>query len=566
MPVLLLLLLGLATLAAGTPSARGAPDPEHGAAPPLFETADRCMACHAGVTTSGGEDVSIGFDWRASMMANSARDPYWQAAVRRETLDHPWAAEAIEDECSTCHMPMARYEAHLSGSSGQVFGSLPAGAGADRTSVLAADGVSCAACHQIQPDNLGTPGSFTGGFRVDETTPWGERVVLGPFETDPGRQALMRSATGFTPTRADHLGSSELCATCHTLYTHAYDDAGNEVGELPEQVPWLEWRESDFPAEGRTCQSCHMPLVQEPVPVTRVLGQPRDSVNRHVFRGGNFFVLGMLNRYRDELGVTALPQELDAAVRRTLDHLATEAARVRVDVPAVEGDTLRTRIHVTNLAGHKLPTAYPSRRSWLHVTVWDGAGRVVFESGAVRPDGSIQGNEGDTDPARFEPHHRVVRRPDDVQIYEAVMVDWRDRVTTGLSYGVRFVKDNRVPPRGFDKRTAHEDVGVYGDAAGDPDFLGGGDEVLLEIPVTAGAGPWRVEVGLRYQPIGYRWARNLAEYESFETDRFTRYYEDMAGASSTLLARDEAVTGGPGSPDRAAAVPRSPGSTARTGS
>ena len=48
-------------------------------------------------------------------MANSARDPYWQAAVRRETVDHPAAASAIQNECSACHMPMARFQAHVAG-------------------------------------------------------------------------------------------------------------------------------------------------------------------------------------------------------------------------------------------------------------------------------------------------------------------------------------------------------------------------------------------------------------------------------------------------------------------
>ncbi|HMF01272.1 MAG TPA: hypothetical protein VKK06_15390, partial [Terriglobia bacterium] len=51
----------------------------------LFQTSDRCFACHNGLSTSAGEDISIGFAWRASIMANSARDPYWQAGVRRET-------------------------------------------------------------------------------------------------------------------------------------------------------------------------------------------------------------------------------------------------------------------------------------------------------------------------------------------------------------------------------------------------------------------------------------------------------------------------------------------------
>src|SRR5215469_17751795 len=56
---------------------------------PEFHTSDRCQACHNGLTTRSGEDISIGFDWRSSLMANSARDPYWQASVRREDMEHP---------------------------------------------------------------------------------------------------------------------------------------------------------------------------------------------------------------------------------------------------------------------------------------------------------------------------------------------------------------------------------------------------------------------------------------------------------------------------------------------
>src|SRR5688500_7502436 len=63
-----------------------------------FATSDNCLACHNGLIAGDGEDVSIGVAWRASMMANSARDPYWQASVRRETLDHAKHADAIQDE------------------------------------------------------------------------------------------------------------------------------------------------------------------------------------------------------------------------------------------------------------------------------------------------------------------------------------------------------------------------------------------------------------------------------------------------------------------------------------
>ena len=55
----------------------------------LFQTSAHCLACHSKVSGPDGQDISIAYQWRATMMANSSRDPYWQASIRRETLDHP---------------------------------------------------------------------------------------------------------------------------------------------------------------------------------------------------------------------------------------------------------------------------------------------------------------------------------------------------------------------------------------------------------------------------------------------------------------------------------------------
>ncbi len=51
-------------------------------------------------------------------MANAARDPYVQASIRRETIDHPMRADDIEDECAACHMPAAQKIAHAAGAKG----------------------------------------------------------------------------------------------------------------------------------------------------------------------------------------------------------------------------------------------------------------------------------------------------------------------------------------------------------------------------------------------------------------------------------------------------------------
>jgi hypothetical protein len=534
--LLLAAVAGLACLTA--PRGRAAAQPDGGGqTPPLFDTAAACISCHTGLVTERGEDISFGPQWRPSMMANSARDPYWQAGVRRELIDHPGAAALIEDECSACHMPMARYASKVAGHEGVVFAHLPAVGATAPAARLAVDGVSCTACHQIDAQRLGERSSFTGGFHVDPATPAGARRIFGPFEVDAGRTRLMRSASGFVPTPAAHVAGSELCATCHTLITQALGPDGQVVGELPEQVPYLEWRHSSY-RDTNSCQSCHMPEVDHAVPVTPVWGQPRERVSRHTFQGGNGFMMRLLARYRAELGVQALPQELDAAAARTDAHLQSEAARVSIARAQLAGEGLFAEVAVENLAGHKLPTAYPSRRAWLHLTVRDARGAVVFESGRLERSGRIVGNDNDDDPLRVEPHHAEIRSAADVQVYESVMADLRGAVTTGLLSAVRYVKDNRVLPHGFDKRTAPADVAVHGAAVEDDDFVGGADRVRYAIAVPAGGGPFRVDVELLYQPIAYRWAQNLRAVDADETRRFVTYYDSMSSSSALVLARD----------------------------
>ena len=531
MPLLVLFVSSSPAVAESETSAHSTPGT-------LFETSDRCIACHNGLSTSTGEDVSIGVNWRASMMANSSRDPYWQASVRRETMDHPKAAAAIEDECAVCHMPMSRYEAMVNDREAEVFAHLPFDSD-DPSARLAADGVSCSVCHQIEDEKLGGKESFVGRFKISADRTGSERRIYGPFEIDAGLTRIMRSSTGFQPTEGKHIQKSELCATCHTLYTKALGPEGDVVGELPEQMPYLEWLHSDF-REEKSCQDCHMPAVAGEMPITSVLGEPREGMSRHVFLGGNFFMLRMLNRYRTDLGVAALPQELEVSAARTIAHLQSDAAEIAIERFELRGDRLEAEVSIKNLGGHKLPTAYPSRRVWLHVTVRHTNNQVVFESGAINEQGLIEGNDNDYDNARYEPHYTEINSSDQVQIYEAIMADPSGVPTTGLLSAVRFVKDNRLLPRGFNKATANEDIAVRGRAAQDPDFSGG-DRVTYSVAIGEAEGPFQVEAELWYQPISYRWASNLREYKAAETDRFVRYFDSMSSTSAVILARAASV-------------------------
>ncbi|HEV2395625.1 MAG TPA: hypothetical protein VGS27_01620 [Candidatus Sulfotelmatobacter sp.] len=507
---------------------------------PEFHTSDRCFACHNELTTQSGRDISIGLAWRSSIMANASRDPYWQASVRRETIDHPPATADIQDECSVCHMPMIRYQAKLQGKKGEIFKYLPFDA-VDKQSDTAEDGVTCSVCHQISKEKLGTRESFSGGFVIEPPLAKNDHPEYGPFQIAPDRQHIMDTSTGgFQPTYAQHIRDSALCGSCHQLYTTARGTDGKKTGYLPEQMPYLEWRHSDYP-ERYSCQGCHMPEVHEQVKISSVLGVPRTGMHQHIFVGGNFLLQGMLNRYRNQLSVAALPQELTTAAEGTLNFLQSQSADLELRNVEVNSSRLQVEVVVHNRAGHKLPTAYPSRRAWLHLTVTNRNGTTIFESGKLNPDGSILGNDNDDDPLRYEPHYRQITNPDQVEIYESILKDPEGRVTTGLISAVGYLKDNRVLPAGFDKQTAEKDIAVVGDAADDPNFTAGSDLVRYSISTGLAEGPFHIEVELLYQPIGFRWAHNLGFYKAAETQRFVGYYESMSSQTTAVLARAEAT-------------------------
>jgi hypothetical protein len=507
---------------------------------PEFHTSDRCVACHNGMRTKSGEDISIGFDWRASMMANSARDPYWQGSVRRESLDHPEAKPAIENECSVCHMPIIHLQAQVKGRKAEIFAHLPFNPD-NQDNAAAEDGVSCSVCHQIANEKLGTRASFNGAFAVDTPQSDDQRPEYGPFAIDAGHQRVMQSSTGgFLPTPGAHVRESALCGTCHTLYTQSLGPDGREIATFPEQMPFLEWLHSDYPSKS-SCQSCHMPEVREKVPVTALFGEPREGMHRHEFVAANFFMQRVLNNYRADLSVAALPQELTTAANRTVTFLQTQSARVSIRNLESTSSGLSMEVLVENLSGHKLPTAYPSRRVWLHVAVRDRNGQAIFESGALNPDGSIKGNRNDSDPLQFEPHYPEITSPEQVQIYEPILKDSAGRVTTGLLSAIGYLKDNRLLPSGFSKQNAEKDIAVIGEAANDPNFTDKGSVVRYSVSIAGAAGPFHVQAELWYQPIGFRWAHNLAPYIAEEPQRFVSYYESMSSNTAVVLARAEAT-------------------------
>ena len=130
--------------------------------------------------------------------------------------------------------------------------------------------------------------------------------------------------------QGSHIQQSELCATCHTLITQAFSPTGQVVGSIVEQANFQEWQHSDYSKtqNAQSCQSCHMPEVKGQARIASVLGDFRDGLHRHLFVGGNAFMVRLLNRYRTELGVVALSSELEATAKATVRQLQEDTATV----------------------------------------------------------------------------------------------------------------------------------------------------------------------------------------------------------------------------------------------
>jgi len=498
-----------------------------------FSGSANCAMCHDGLTDNTGQDVSIVEAWKSTMMANATRDPLWKAKVRTELNRTPSLADAINDKCSRCHAPMANFEAHQDNSPVEILGNGFTNAN-NAYHDRAMDGVSCTLCHQIADNGaLGTLEAKSGRYPIDTYANKIDRKIYGPYSNVMANP--MRMNVEYTPEFGAHTKKSELCATCHDLKTPFTDDAGNVLSstpesEFPEQMPYSEWLASDYAAT-TSCQQCHMARSNGVKISTRpmMLGA-RDDFAQHIFVGGNKFMLDMLNNNKVELGVRAT--DFQKIITAT-ENLLAGSASIEVLNSSQAADTLDFSVRVNSNTGHKLPSAYPSRRAILHVTVKDSVGDIVFESGKVNADGNVTGVDSDVDQALFEPHYDVITTADQVQVYEAIMEDYQGDVTYTLLRASDYVKDNRLLPNGFNKQAAPSDVKVAGSAFSDANFTGGSDDIRYNLSGLV-ADNYSVTVELVYQTLAYGFAQDLFKDSAKEVVDFKRLY-NASNAKSTVI-------------------------------
>lgn len=482
-----------------------------------------------------GEDISPFYDWKSSVMANAFTDPYFRAVMMHETEVFPHLAGFIEDTCLTCHSPMARTHAHQTGVSLVQDDSCLLEDGCYRADQAledpsAREGISCTACHQITDSVLLDQYVHSGNYEiVDENHP-DAFTIYGPYQNPVG--PAMQNQVGFTPEFGLQMGDSRHCASCHDLYTPTLDMVTDEPnGEVfPEQTPYTEWTYSNLGAANVSCQQCHMARDEiSDSYQTRIAVMANGGVNLnwperspyfpHVLVGGNTWLLETLELFREELGRADINEEGEFAATAELTRELLKTSADLVPANAAFTDTeLAFDLTITNKTGHKLPTSFPSRRIWVATRVTDSEGAVVFDSGfpdenyqltvdaAFTSDAcmAIKKPAGFDSSACYQPHINLVTTPEEIPIYEVVMGSTTNAITHVLLYASTSLKDNRIPPGGFDIDAVPPEI-VPAGVDGDADFNlnnAGQDTITYQLPMPETAKPpFSVESTLYYQSI-----------------------------------------------------------------
>ena len=514
----------------------------------LFTGSGKCAGCHGtdpnsfaslvgqtfpAVPMPNGHDVNPTDQWRSSLMANSAKDPFWRAKVAHEVAINPNHQLELEDKCTSCHAPLGHFNAHHLGEEHYAMAQL-------FQDSLALDGVSCVACHQQSP-TVGT--SFSGVLAFDSAMIYGQYGV--GKDDAPLYDPPMITYTGYNIGYGAHVDGSEVCAGCHSLVTQTADLEGNLTGaDYVEQATYHEWLNSAYADDGETpteCQDCHMPKVDGSVIISSGYAflEPRQPFSQHLLVGGNVQMLEILRDNVDALGLTASEAQFDSTIAWTRNVLRNETVDLSIETAEWIGAHGSLEVTVRNKAGHKFPSGYPARRAWLEVVAHHN-GDTLWHSGKWGEGGFLYGVD-EMSFSEFEPHYTEIVSEDEVQVYELVAVDVTGSPTNVLERAAASAKDNRLLPLGFsDSHPVYDTTRVEGEALQDVDYVFNSEQGLDRLTYSMMAEPVEegnvtIDVRVWYQSMPARWLAPMFDIQDSTIQAFQALF-DAQGAAPELVA------------------------------
>lgn len=320
----------------------------------------RFLSIYNGTNLNGEESQPIQWGDQGKALPPDPEKPYYGPGFRLDTPDRA-------GNCATCHTPVASKVSNqnncgwsgchtdltIERSNGIIAPSTrPIGLSGD-----GAEGVTCDFCHKVgevivdphtrlpKPD---MPGILSMQlFRPQD----GDQVFFGTL-VDINRRV------SYAPVESQ----SEFCGPCHYGVFGGVVGVGKVTGGTIIYNSYGEWLESPYsdPESGKTCQQCHMQVVDE-----------------------KYFVfpeMGGLEREYAELHDHYMPGAADAKFLQNTVTLESSAERA--------GDQLFVSVSLTNdQAGHHVPTDSPSRQMILVVEAVDASGNMLaLKEGPLNPE------------------------------------------------------------------------------------------------------------------------------------------------------------------------------------
>jgi hypothetical protein len=231
----------------------------------------------------------------------------------------------------------------------------------------AGEGITCDFCHKIgdvilDPKTKLPLADRPGIVSMKLYRPQdGDQVFFGPFG-DVSRRV------SYSPLQE----KSEFCAPCHYGVFGGVVGDGQVTGGTLIYNSYGEWLDSPYsnPRTGKTCQQCHMPVLDTKVSVfPQQGGIEREYVNLHDHR---------------------MPGAADEQLLQNSVTMNSQAWR--------SANNLEVLVRITNdQAGHHIPTDAPIREMILVVEAVDAAGKpLALKQGPVLPDysGNYAGQPG----------------------------------------------------------------------------------------------------------------------------------------------------------------------------
>jgi tetratricopeptide (TPR) repeat protein len=371
--------------------------------PGAFPTAEYCGTCHQEAYSQ----------WRQALHSNAFRTPFYRTSVNLLIRDKTRGI-AFARHCDSCHNPI-----------GVLGGALTEDSKVDRAR-FDTDGLTCTTCHSVVALNstngnasvvMGVPAVI-----VDEN---GNRIP-GQVSFD---QILRHPERHSKAVMHDFLRTPEFCAACHKANLPS---PLNDYKFLRAFTAYDEWQQSKFSqrnpltfytADFTTCQGCHMKRNANTLPD---YGAKNGTFASHRWLAGNTavpFYYGFdeqLNKTIEFLragnflnvDIFALQKAADAE-KDGGNKLIAPLGKVSYGLAPNDVVTALVVVQNKNIGHSLIPEVRDLYEAWVEFTVKDAAGKEIYHSGFLKPDGMLDPrahsftNRPVTDEGEFVDNHKV---------------------------------------------------------------------------------------------------------------------------------------------------------------